>query len=262
MSILNRVLVVGMITCLAIAIPACAQAETWADLVERQWKEEQVLKSSDQASDPMTWLKYDLKWQLEKSQVMAKNGKTNEIKAEFTKLGPPSQSSWGAAVEELSNIEKNSGKDGEPYQEAQKMMDATKAKMEALIGQAGASAEAEVTNAKAPTDTYKGNDKNKLKLMIKEAWQKAYPDEKIVGIRFAKTDWVRKKTKDWVSDHWEYNDMSFLAINVAVKDTADPKTTIVYTAIMNKNNNGGALSAGVYTKNDYVSYKMLTANFK
>lgn len=133
-----------------------------------------------------------------------------------------------------------------------KEFDAKKAENDAAI----------VAKAKPPADIYKGADKEKLKSMIKAEWIKAYPDEKILAVRFPKETWERRKERTWYdsSNSWVDSDMSYYYAGVIIK--LDDKMAMVYTAVANKNNLSGQLSIGVQTKESFTSYKILLSSLK
>lgn len=115
----------------------------------------------------------------------------------------------------------------------------------------------------APKEIYTGADKEKFRKMIKDGWQKAWPNDEILAIRFHENQWEHRKSKQWndTVNEWMYNDITELSTAVVVKITG--KIAAVYPAYVSKDNlKGGEVSVGVHTKAGYVVKYLPVANVK
>lgn len=113
-----------------------------------------------------------------------------------------------------------------------------------------------------PEDNYQGGDRDKLEAMIRKAWAKAHPQDKIMGVHFPNANWKTEKKKRWndAINSWQYTDTSILLANVVVK--TDDKVATIFPAYINKDNQDGSMNAGVATKTtEYVIRQMLIANY-
>ncbi|MBL9207173.1 MAG: hypothetical protein JNN01_18940 [Opitutaceae bacterium] len=110
-----------------------------------------------------------------------------------------------------------------------------------------------------PPERYSGGDKSDLKKRVLATWKELYPDDKVLGVRFHREDWERKKESNFNNGTWYHYDNSVLVVFVVVKTSADLAT--VYPAYVNKNNQSNALKIGADTKgNSYIQDDMLLKN--
>lgn len=110
-----------------------------------------------------------------------------------------------------------------------------------------------------PPEKYTGKDKAKLKQIVLEKWKELYPNDKVLGVRFHKDVWERKKESNYNNGTWYHYDNSVLVTYVVIKTSAELAT--VYPAYLNKNNQTGAITVGAETKgNDYSHAEMLMKN--
>lgn len=108
-------------------------------------------------------------------------------------------------------------------------------------------------------EKYNGGDKAKLKQMVLAKWKELYPNDKVLGIRFHRDTWERKKESSYNNGTWYHYDNSVLVVFVVVKTSPDLAT--VYPAYLNKNNQSGALTVGAETKGgSYIQNDMLLKN--
>jgi hypothetical protein len=115
----------------------------------------------------------------------------------------------------------------------------------------------------APEDNYTGDDRDDLEKMVRKAWQKAHPSDKILGIHFPNAKWKTEKKKRWndASSSWHYTDTSILLAKVVVK--TDDTIATIFPAYINKDNLDDSTNVGVATKTkEYVINQMLIANYK
>jgi hypothetical protein len=119
-----------------------------------------------------------------------------------------------------------------------------------------------LASIQAPADAYSGADKAKLHGMIKNAWEKLYPEDEIMAIRFPVNTWNRTTSWKWNNAGWYKVDTSALVAKVVIKTDANIAT--IYPAYINKNHmKGDVLNVGAHTKtHGYVIEKMLVKNFK
>ena len=110
-----------------------------------------------------------------------------------------------------------------------------------------------------PPERYTGGDKSDLKKRILATWKELYPDDKVLGVRFHREAWERKKESNYNNGTWYHYDNSVLVAYVVVKTSSDLAT--VYPAYVNKNNQSEALKIGADTKGkSYVQDDMLLKN--
>ena len=113
-----------------------------------------------------------------------------------------------------------------------------------------------------PEDVYGGSDKDELLGMVKKAWMKKYPKDKLLGVHFHQKNWKRNKNKRWndAVSKWQYTDVSVLPAKVVVK--SDNKLATIFPAFVNKDNMDGSINIGVNTKkSNYVVKQMLVSNY-
>lgn len=117
-----------------------------------------------------------------------------------------------------------------------------------------------LASTKAPADSYKGSDKGELMSLVKGQWQKHYPSDDILAIRFHNNNWKRTTNWKWNSGGWYKVDTSVLAVSVIVKTNNEIAT--IYPAFINKDHlEGDSLNVGTRTKtHGYVINKMLIKN--
>ncbi len=115
---------------------------------------------------------------------------------------------------------------------------------------------------RAPEEVYTESDREELREKMQAAWKRAYPDEKILAIRFHASGWKRTKKWVWTDTHEtekEWSDRSEMACIVIVK--TDERVATLYPAYFNKNHVSDSMSLGVHTRGGgYVIRKMLIQN--
>lgn len=110
-----------------------------------------------------------------------------------------------------------------------------------------------------PAEAYGGADKAKLKGQLLAKWKELYPADQVLGVRFLKSDWERRKESNWNQGSWYHYDNSVLLVYVVIRKSAELAT--VYPAYINKNNQTGAITIGAGTKgNSYSHQDMLMKN--
>ncbi len=110
-----------------------------------------------------------------------------------------------------------------------------------------------------PAEAYGGGDKAKLKGQLLAKWKELYPGDQVLGVRFLKGDWERRKESNWNNGSWYHYDNSVLLVYVVIRKSAELAT--VYPAYINKNNQTGAIAIGAGTKgNSYSHQDMLMKN--
>lgn len=131
---------------------------------------------------------------------------------------------------------------------------ATVAKLEQTLKGAAAA------SYRLPPEKYTGSDKDALREQVLAAWKERYPNDKVLGTRFASATWRRKKESKYNNGTWYHTDMSVLTLYVIVQTSAEMAT--VYPAYANKNHNeGDAITMGVNTKgSSYVHEEILLKN--
>ena len=184
------------------------------------------------------------------SQSTVQNHKTNNFNIATGKLR-----SFTKDMEEIENM---AGPNDPRLAELTEMYEATKKHVFTACADIH---EELLAQTKAPENEYKGSDRGKLKEMIMSAWNKAYPNDHIIDVRFHTAEFKRTKTKRWndAVNEWQYNDVSALAVSVIVK--MDDRVATIYPAYINKDNQDGSISAGVHTKfGGYVVKEVLVKN--
>jgi len=110
-----------------------------------------------------------------------------------------------------------------------------------------------------PADSYRGGDKDKLRSQVQAQWKKNYPGDQVLGLRFTKGDWERRKESNYNNGSWYHYDNSVLVLYVVIKKSAVLAT--VYPVYVNKNNQTGAITIGAETKGGAYSHQdMLIKN--
>jgi len=110
-----------------------------------------------------------------------------------------------------------------------------------------------------PAEVYNGGDKADLKQKVQSKWKENYPGDQILGLRFLKSDWERRKEWNYNNGTWYHYDNSVLLVYVVIKKSAELAT--VYPAYVNKNNQTGAITIGAQTKGGSYSHQdMLMKN--
>jgi len=110
-----------------------------------------------------------------------------------------------------------------------------------------------------PPERYTGGDKSDLKKRVLAIWKELYPDDKVLGMRFHREAWERKKESSLNNGTWYHYDNSVLVTFVVVKTSAELAT--VYPVYVNKNNQSEELKIGADTKGkSYVQNAMLLKN--
>jgi len=110
-----------------------------------------------------------------------------------------------------------------------------------------------------PAEAYNGADKAELKQKVQSKWKENYPGDQILGLRFLKSDWERRKEWNYNNGTWYHYDNSVLLVYVVIKKSAELAT--VYPAYVNKNNQSGAITIGAQTKGGSYSHQdMLMKN--
>jgi len=112
-----------------------------------------------------------------------------------------------------------------------------------------------------PAETYAGADKEELRALVRAAWEKRWPEDKIVAVRLPVKDWERtvKETYDEGSKSWEKTDKQFLVVHVVVERSE--KVVEMIPAFVNRDNLSGSQSAGVDNPGLYVVRHALRAKF-
>ena len=119
-----------------------------------------------------------------------------------------------------------------------------------------------LAETRAPKDAYRGRDRKKFERMVVKAWREAYPEDKILDVRFPSSNWKTTRTKRWndAVHQWQYTNVSALPVVVIVANP-DGKTATIYPAFINRDNQTGEVFAGVHTKyGGYVIEEMLLKN--
>lgn len=110
-----------------------------------------------------------------------------------------------------------------------------------------------------PPEAYNGGDKSTFRQQVTAKWKENYPGDQVLGIRFLKADWERKKESTYNNGTWYHYDNSVLLVYVVIKKSAELATA--YPAYINKNNQSGAITIGAQTKgNAYSHSDMLMKN--
>lgn len=139
---------------------------------------------------------------------------------------------------------------------AKASLEAAKAQVARLSDQYSAKAAAAF---RLPPEAYGGADKAHLKGLVLAKWKEHYPADQVLGVRFLKGDWERRKESNWNNGSWYHYDNSVLLVYVVVRKSAELAT--VYPAYINKNNQTGAIAIGAQTKgNSYSHQDMLMKN--
>lgn len=139
---------------------------------------------------------------------------------------------------------------------AKASLEASKAQVARLSEQYSAKAAAAF---RLPAEAYGGGDKASLKGRVLAKWKELYPGDQVLGVRFLKADWERRKESNWNNGSWYHYDNSVLLVYVVIRKSAELAT--VYPAYINKNNQTGAIAIGAGTKgNSYSHQDMLMKN--
>lgn len=110
-----------------------------------------------------------------------------------------------------------------------------------------------------PAEAYGGGDKARLKGLVLAKWKELYPSDQVLGLRFLKGDWERRKESNYNQGTWYHYDNSVLLVYVVIRKSAELAT--VYPAYINKNNQTNAITIGGGTKgNSYSHQDMLMKN--
>ncbi|CAN5499266.1 hypothetical protein BH11PSE11_BH11PSE11_13450 [soil metagenome] len=104
-----------------------------------------------------------------------------------------------------------------------------------------------------PAETYNGGDKSRLRDQIVAKWKENYPGDQVLGVRFLKPDWERRKESNYNNGSWYHYDNSVLLAYVVIKKSGELAT--VYPAYVNKNNQSGAITIGAQTKGGSYSHQ-------
>ncbi len=139
----------------------------------------------------------------------------------------------------------------------------SKASLEAAMAQVARLSEQYSAKAAAafrlPAEAYQGGDKGRLKGQLLAKWKELYPSDQVLGVRFLKGDWERRKESNYNNGTWYHYDNSVLLVYVVIRKSAELAT--VYPAYLNKNNQTGAITIGAGTKgNAYSHQDMLMKN--
>jgi len=163
------------------------------------------------------------------------------------------------ATDVLSVMEAIKGKEDPAVVALVKKYDQQKQKIDAVENAMAAELLASI---KAPGDKYSGSDKSNLMTMIRKEWEKLYPEDDIMAIRFPANNWNRSTSWKWNNSGWYKVDTSALVVKVVVKTEKEIAT--IYPAYINKNHlKGDSLNVGAQTKgHGYVTQKMLVKNFE
>lgn len=131
-----------------------------------------------------------------------------------------------------------------------------KSEVESLSGQYSTKAAA---SFRLPAEAYNGSDKGRLRDQITAKWKENYPGDQVLGVRFLKADWERRKESNYNNGSWYHYDNSVLLTYVVIKKSSELAT--VYPAYVNKNNQSGAITIGAQTKGGSYSHQdMLMKN--
>lgn len=120
----------------------------------------------------------------------------------------------------------------------------------------------EIATEATPEDLYSGADKAALRQLIASAWKEAYPKDEVMGIRFVAKEWQANKNvhRNAAGKVLYVNDKAVLLVSVVVKTS--PEIATIFPAYINKDNQTGALNAGVHTKTSaHVIRQMKVANY-
>ena len=112
---------------------------------------------------------------------------------------------------------------------------------------------------KLPTEAYNGADKDDFRKQVIAKWTENYPGDKILGVRFMKANWERRKESVFKNGTWTDYDNSVLLVYVVIKKSDELATA--YPAYVNKNNQTNAIEIGAQTKGAGYSHQdMLLKN--
>lgn len=116
-------------------------------------------------------------------------------------------------------------------------------------------------NANPREDMYLGGDIEDLRRKVEAQWQKIWPSDEIVAIRFGRDDWkrtVEEGYRDGVKV--VVKDVQFLELTVYVKES--PNIVTGYPAYVNRDNLAKSENVGVYTKaGDHISHDVPASAF-
>jgi hypothetical protein len=85
-----------------------------------------------------------------------------------------------------------------------------------------------------PSDSYQGDDKDKLIQMAKDEFSKQYPDEKILAARIQMDDWERYQDKRWSDGSESWYMVDYSSIQVLIAAPKDDKTAVLYPVNITK----------------------------
>lgn len=120
-----------------------------------------------------------------------------------------------------------------------------------------------IAETRPPDEKYKGDDKGELKRRVLAEWQKVWPKDEVLDVRFHMENFDRTTKWSWseAESAWNKVDHSVLAVTVIVK-TSDRIATS-YPAYVNVDHIDNTSNIGVKTKTDeYVHREMLLSNMK
>lgn len=118
-----------------------------------------------------------------------------------------------------------------------------------------------LAEARLPSESYGGGDKDELRSRILDAWQKKWPGDEVLDTRFAMKAFDRDVKWNWqaAESSWYKTDHSVLCVLVVVKTSDSVATT--YPAYVNVDHIDGTSNIGVNTKSgEYVHREVLLEN--
>jgi hypothetical protein len=83
-----------------------------------------------------------------------------------------------------------------------------------------------IGDQEVPLDDYAGPDREHLVKSVTQAWQRRWPGDQVLAVRFPETEWRRqvKETYDRSAQSWERTDHSVLGVQVIVRQTSKVAT--------------------------------------
>ena len=86
----------------------------------------------------------------------------------------------------------------------------------------------------APPDSYAGEDKDMVKQMAREAWEKNFPEEEIVDIRIQMDGWDRYQDKRWSDGDESWYNVDYSEIQALVFVKKDEQLATMYPVNITK----------------------------
>lgn len=143
-----------------------------------------------------------------------------------------------------------------------KEMNANVAALKGKIEEARKTMKGEILKAaRPPADVYEGKDRAELEELIRNAWRKEHPKDKILSIRFQEKEWDRTRKLKWSEGDSSWNAIDHSVLSVCVLVQTSDRIATAYVAYANRDNLSSKLTIGVQTKgSDYVQREILIEN--